>query len=261
MKRDRPERPARPPRLDARRRRALLAACLLAIAGVGCASSQGPDPWEGVNRKTFTFNEKVDQYALAPVAHAWDFVFPSAVERAIRRVFVNATMPRVFLNDLLQGYPIRAGQDVIRFTLNSTFGYGGLFDVASDAGIPDSNADFGETLGVWGLGPGPYVVLPFLGPSDVRDTVGFAADWASTPWSWFLPYWGSGFFVIRVVNLRAIYNEEIEEDRRRSLDYYIFLRNAYLQNRESRVEARRHGGPKAPPEDLYNLDEGDDVEP
>jgi phospholipid-binding lipoprotein MlaA len=239
----------------------VLAACLLALTGMGCAASQGPDPWEPVNRKTFAFNETVDRYALAPMAHAWDFVMPSPVEQAFRRAFVNMTMPRVFLNDVLQGYPVRAGQDVVRFVLNSTFGYAGLFDVATDAGIPDSDADFGETLGVWGLGSGPYVVLPFLGPSDVRDTVGWAADWASTPWSWFLPYWGSGIFAVRVINLRAIYNGEIEENRRSALDYYVFLRNAYLQNRESRIQARRHGGQQAPPEDIYDVDEGNDVEP
>lgn len=243
--------------------RAAAALFLLALVATSCATAPGPDPWEPVNRKIFAFNEGVDRYALGPAAHAWDFVLPDAVERALRRAFVNMTMPRVFVNDVLQGYPLRAGQDVVRFVLNSTFGYAGLFDVATDAGIPNSDADFGQTLGVWGLKSGPYLVLPLLGPSDVRDGVGFAVDSASVPWSWLLPGWTSALFLVRVVNLRAIYDKEIEENRRTAIDYYVFLRSAYLQNRRRDVERRVHGLRVAPPPspDIYDIDEGNDAQP
>lgn len=249
--------------VDRRTARAAAALCLFALLFAGCATSSGPDPWEHANRKIFAFNEGVDRYALGPAAHAWNFVVPSPVERAIRRAFDNMSMPRVFLNDLLQGYPLRAGQDVVRFVLNSTFGYAGIFDVATDAGIPKSDADFGQTLGVWGVKSGPYLVLPLLGPSDVRDGVGYAVDAVAVPWGWLLPAWTGSLILVRIVNLRAIYNDEIEENRRTAIDYYLFMRSAFLQNRRRSVERRRHGlrAPPQPPADIYDVDGGDDAQP
>jgi len=240
-----------------------LALGLLLVALAGCASSQGPDPWEPANRKVFSFNEGFDRWVMNPVADTWNFVFPRPVEEALGRALANLNMPRVFVNDLLQARPKAAAKDVFRFALNSSFGWAGLFDVAGDVGFPLDDSDFGQTLGVWGVPPGPYVTFPILGPFNVRDGSGYAADIAMTPWTWVVPgFWTLGASVVRVVNLRAEADEQLEQSRKDSLDYYVFLRDAYLQYRAHKVDKRLDGrAQKSRDEDLYGTgDEDYDVE-
>jgi len=237
----------------------MLAMALVLAASAGCATSEGPDPWQPANRKVFAFNEGFDRWVMTPVANTWNFVFPKPVEEALGRALANLNMPRVFVNDVLQGRPTAATKDIFRFALNSSFGWAGLFDVAGDVGFPLDDSDFGQTLGVWGVPPGPYVTFPILGPFNVRDGTGFAADIAMTPWTWVVPgFWTLGASVTRVVNLRAEAAKQLEQSREESLDYYVFLRDAYLQYRANKVNKRLGiKALKTRDEDLYDLGDED----
>jgi phospholipid-binding lipoprotein MlaA len=222
----------------------------LALAALGCASP--PDPWEGMNRGTFWFNERLDRAVLEPVATGWDWLLPERVQTSVANFFDNLFLPVVFLNDLLQAKPVAASQDVGRFVVNTTVGLAGLFDPASRFGIPENDEDFGQTFGRWGCGPGPYLVLPLLGPSSVRDTGGRVLDGAP---NYFLPLAVSaGLGVVEAVNTRAALLEEIRQDREESLDFYVFVRNAYLENREHRVRDRV-APEDAGEDDLYFIDQ------
>lgn len=228
---------------------------LLLVAGLAGCATTGEDPWEGPNRAVFGFNEGVDRYVLEPVAIGWDFLLPQRAQWGVSNFFDNLRMPLVFVNDLLQLKPVAAAQDVGRFVVNTTLGVVGLVDVASRLDIPANDEDFGQTLGRYGVPPGPYVVLPLLGPSTVRDTFGLAADGASRPEAWLVEGLVlAGARVVEVVNTRSRLIEEFRENRRTAFDYYVFVRNAYLSNRERKVR----DGETAPGEtqdDLYELDD------
>jgi phospholipid-binding lipoprotein MlaA len=219
------------------------------------------DPWEGMNRGIFSFNETLDGWILEPVATGWDFVMPDPVERAIVRFFANARMPVVFVNDLLQWKPLAAAQDVGRFALNTTAGIGGVFDPASEVGwLPAHDEDFGQTLGVWGVPPGPYLVLPVLGPSSPRDTGGLVVDSATLVYPYFLPFWvNAASTAVNTVNRRSRLLETIREERRAAFDFYVAARNAWVQHRENQV-ADRAAKPEEEGDDLYDVDFGEDVE-
>jgi len=242
----------------------------LALA-CGCAT-RGPDRFERANRAIFGFNEGVDRYVLEPVAKGWDFVVPDLVQTGIGNFFTNLKMPIVMLNDALQGKADPAVIDYCRLFVNTTVGLGGVMgviDVASYFGIPLNDEDFGLTLGHWGVPSGAYIVLPILGPSTARDAVGRVADSAAAfayshfgPWPW---YATASLRTVEMVNLRAKYLEELDESRRSSLDFYVFMRDAYLQNREYKLRRRLQGDaprPAAPDEDLYYWDDdpGEDDE-
>lgn len=256
------------------RRPGLRLGLLVVLAGFlsgGCATVEAPDPWERVNRGTFLVNETLDKYAIEPVATAWDFVVPGFVQTGISNFYDNLDMPVVLANDLLQGKPEAALFDVTRFLINSTFGIGGLFDLASQVGVPDNDEDFGQTLAVWGVPSGPYFVIPILGPSTVRDSAGLVVDTLATSWAYFTPFWydvaglngpetfgaSTGFVAFELMNLRAIFLEEIEGSRADAFDYYIFVRNAYLQNRRAKVKDQVDGVSEAPA-DLYDSDFDED---
>jgi phospholipid-binding lipoprotein MlaA len=219
----------------------------------------GPnDPWEGFNRGIFWFNEKVDIYFLGPVAVGWDFVMPDMVETAIKNIFANVRFPVIFLNDLLQAKPIAAGEDLGRFVLNTTVGIGGIWDPAKEIGLVGNNEDFGQTLGYWGVPPGPYLVLPLLGPSSPRDAVGLAADSAVQPYPYFIAWYiSAAITATNVVNTRARYIEEIDENRKTALDYYSFQRNAYVSYRENLVKDREEDA-EAPTDGLYDFEDEDE---
>jgi phospholipid-binding lipoprotein MlaA len=247
--------------------RAVLVALMLLLAAAAPASAQGADPtpvndpWEGLNRSIFSFNEGVDRWILEPVAKGWDFVMPDPVERAISRFFENAGFPVTFVNDLLQWKPLAAAQDVGRFALNTTAGIGGLFDPASEVGwLPDHDEDFGQTLGVWGVPPGPYLVLPVLGPSSPRDTGGLVVDSATLVYPYFLPFYvNAASTAVRIVNQRSRLLETIDEERKAAFDFYAAVRNAYIQSRANEVADRQPKSEESD-HDLYDLDYGDDVE-
>jgi phospholipid-binding lipoprotein MlaA len=218
---------------------ALLACSILMLSLAAPAVAQERDPWAGLNRPIFRFNDGLDRYILEPVARGYDFVTPDVVQGGITNFFANLWFPVVFTNCLLQGKPDQAAQSFGRFFTNTTIGLAGFIDVASYKGVPSPNEDFGQTLGYWGVGTGPYLVLPLWGPSNIRDTGGRFVDSATRVWPYFVPWWvSSGSGVIEIVNTRARYLEQVKDLRESSVDYYAAVRDAYLQRREALVEDR-----------------------
>jgi phospholipid-binding lipoprotein MlaA len=199
-----------------------------------------PDPIEPVNRKFFSFNDQVDQLLLLPVTKAYQFAVPSQVRICIRRTFRNLRSPVYFVNDLLQLRFHDAAETLAVFALNSTAGVGGLFDAAAEAGWEPHSTDFGQTLGVYRIPSGPYLVIPLLGPSTVRDSVGDLVDRAFDPFTYFFGMGGliflgtSSGFVTREAN-----SEAIQALRSSSVDYYAAMRSAFTQNRESHIAELR----------------------
>jgi phospholipid-binding lipoprotein MlaA len=195
-----------------------------------------PDPIEPVNRRFFAFNDQVDQFLLVPVTNAYRFVVPSPVRMCVRRTFRNLRAPVYFVNNLLQLRFQDAAETLAGFALNSTAGIGGLFDAAAEVGWEQHASDFGQTLGVYGIQSGPYLVIPLLGPSTVRDSVGDLVDRAFDPFTYFFGMGGliflgtSSGFVTREAN-----SEAIQALRSSSVDYYAAMRSAFTQNRESRI--------------------------
>ena len=194
------------------------------------------DPWQGFNRAVYKFNTDFDNAFVKPAAKAYQAVTPEPVDRGVTNFFDNIADLTSAVNNGLQFKLSRASSDVGRVLVNSTVGLGGLFDVASNLGLPSYKEDFGQTLGYWGFGPGPYFVMPLLGPSSVRDTFGFAGDVVLDPFfsiSQDEIYWG--FIVLRVVDRRADLLSAGEILDAAALDPYAFVRDAYLQRRRTQV--------------------------
>ena len=245
------------------RRALLVAAALCALGGAAAAAEHGAnnnDPLEPMNRGIFWFNEKVDDYVTAPAAKGWRWLLPAPARQSVTNFFQNLRMPIDLLNNLLQAKVKRTGITLARFGVNTTIGVLGIFDPATGWGLDRYQEDFGQTLGFWGLPPGPYLVWPLWGPSNPRDTVGLAADSFCTVYPWFIPYYYTfGATAINFVNARANVLTEVEELRRASLDYYVAVRNAYQQRRTADVNDRTELS-KEQQEDLYTIPEGDEEE-
>ncbi|MBB3229440.1 MlaA family lipoprotein [Halomonas stenophila] len=231
-------------------------AALLAVALLsGCASTassrqaQPEDPWEGFNRQVFAFNDTLDRYALKPAAQGYRFVTPDPVETGVGNFFANLGELRTTLNSLLQGKPGNAGIATGRFLVNSTVGVLGLFDVASHMELVGREEDFGQTLAVWGVGEGPYVVLPLLGPSTVRDTAGLPVDSYTYP----LTYVEEDKVRLSLRVLDAIDTRAglLDQERLIRGDRYSFIRDSWLQRRRFEVNDGELG------EDPFATDEFD----
>ena len=217
----------------------------------GCATVNGPtdpkDPFESYNRSIYIFNDNLDRYILKPVAQGYDAITPSPIQKGIGNFFSNLDDVLVIVNDLLQFKLIQAASDTGRILINSTFGLLGLIDWASDIGLEKHDEDFGQTLGYWGTPVGPYFVLPFIGPSTIRDTTGLAVDS-----SYFDPInkelhesfppprrsnetalWGMK--ALKTIDIRAklLKAEKILDEA--ALDRYTYIREAYLQQRRHKV--------------------------
>ena len=215
------------------------------------SSGHPEDPFRPFNKAMFTFNDWLDTNAVEPAARGWDFVMPHPVQRGISNFYDNLLFPIRFANDLMQGEIDPAVVILSRFTVNTTVGLAGFFDVATAIDLPSHQANFGQTLGKWGLPPGPYLVLPFMGPSDVRDTVGLVVDGYLGVATFFVdvPIL-IGSTAIDAVNRRALALQQVESLRSASLDLYAAARDAYFQQREELVK----GSAKAQEErsrDLY----------
>lgn len=206
------------------------------------------DPLEKGNRVVWAVDLKLNDYVLTPVAKKYRDNLPQAVRHAVTNVLHNLESPVILLNDALQGNGPRAGDTFARLWLNTILGLGGLIDVGTASHIPFHEADFGQTLGVWGVGPGPYLVLPLLGPSDPRDLVGKLADSEADPYGYALR--GSGISTeadltreaVDVVNSTSQHIDDMAELRRSSLDFYAAVRSLYQQERAGAVrdgKARR----------------------
>jgi len=215
---------------------ALAMACT-ACGTTGSASSaeRNPDPFEKVNRAIYRFNETADRYVARPAAKAYRATTPEALRKGIGNFFANARYPITIVNDLLQGKLRQGGADLGRFLMNTTVGLGGLFDPATEAGLEQHDEDFGETLAVWGVPQGPYLMVPVFGPytvaSGIGDLVGAPAnainwnpdtDQVTLTWA--------GYLLHRRSTLIGI-DEEVDQ----AFDPYLFVRDAYLQNRQYKI--------------------------
>ena len=242
--------------------RLFLAATLIGLSS--CATKPAPgdqfaaaeydeanDPLEPTNRFFYRINDGIDTYALRPLAVAYRTVVPGVVRRPIHNVLANMSSPVIFTNDVLQTKPKRAGTTLMRFLINTTAGVGGLFDVASDLGYPEHDADFGQTLALWGVGADPFLFLPVLGPSNPRDVTGFAAGIATDPLTW-ATFGGSatlGYsrFGLTALDVRERNIETIDSIKKTALDPYATFRSLYRQNRgvRDREDPRRRCGHRA----------------
>jgi len=195
------------------------------------------DPWERFNRAMFDFNQRLDRNVLKPVAKVWNFVVPDLAQQSLANAFDNIAMPRRLINSLFQLKMAGAGRELARFFLNISMGVGGFFDVATELGVPRSDEDTGQTLGYYGVGPGPYLVLPFLPPLTVRDGIGLGADGAMQPISYVAPFAATaGMRGGQVVNDRSLNLETFEEFEQMTFDLYSAVRNAYLQRRHRMIQ-------------------------
>jgi len=224
-------------------RRAIGVAALVVLAFLaGCATvppnaGQDPrDPLESVNRQVFAFNEGLDKVVLKPLAQLYDAVLPVPVQECFSNAFSNLREPSNALNNLLQGKGSEAVSDVCRFAVNTTVGLLGCFDVATRMGLEKHREDFGQTLGVWGVGNGPFLVLPVLGPSTIRDTAGIGVETVLD-----VNFWVSNvsvrntIFGVRTVSFRHELLKADDLISEAALDKYTFVRDGYLQRRRNLV--------------------------
>ncbi len=225
----------------------LFAAVMLVSA---CASeTSGPvmagnvvvsDPFEGTNRAIFSFNNAVDDVVIHPIAKGYNTFVPSPARTGVTNVLRNLRSPVNFANQILQGDIDGAGTVIVRAVVNSLLGIGGIFDLAGHEGIEYEVEDFGQTLATWGVGHGPYLVVPILGPSSTRDYLGYAVDSFADPLRWYLfnvdkedVYYGK--IGADYLTLRASLVDVLEDLERSSIDYYAATRSAYYQRREALV--------------------------
>ncbi len=211
---------------------------LVAFSLGGCAANGDPrDPLEPVNRAVHNFNEGFDQVLLKPVAQVYDTLLPDFAKTSVGNFFSNLGDVTVLANDILQFKLEQGSRDFMRLAVNSTFGILGLLDVASEMGLQKHNEDFGQTLGYWGIGSGPYLVLPFIGPSNIRDTAGFLVDTEYTDLARNHDDVATRnpVLALRVVSRRADLLDAKRAVESAALDEYEFTRDFYLERRKSLV--------------------------
>ncbi len=227
---------------------------------IGCASSpdtagkQENDPFESINREIYSFNEGADKYVIGPIAHTYRDYVPIYIRDSIRNFLMNLKTPLSAINATLQGDFIRGITAVGRFTINSTAGILGFFEVANYIGLEPVDEDVGQTLGVWGIEPGPYLVLPILGPSSTRDLGGKIGDWLIDPVGLYLiredyEDFLFGTKVTKALDTRVELDGVIEGTRENSLDPYAIMRTMYLQRR-----ARQIANEESEDTSIYDID-------
>ena len=250
------------------------AALLLLVSGLRCdfARADGPppapsravdpaddvvgaapevwDPIEPVNRRMLDVNMQIDRWFFDPITRAYAFVVPNPARQSVRRFLVNLDSPAVFANDLLQLAPLDAAVTLVRFGFNTTVGVAGLFDPATRIGLTGHTTDFGQTMALYGVPSGPYLMLPILGPTTARDGSGYVVDFLFQPTTYVLPgltlfvyasiHEGSAGLALRDAQAAGLHALEMS-----SVDFYAALRSAYYQDRTAAIEARRDRGPRA----------------
>ena len=213
---------------------------ILLLVTSGCATTNNmsgdfnpEDPYEKSNRKVFEFNNKIDKLFLRPVTDFYDKATPEFAQTSITNFFANLDDIRISINNLLQGNVVESMSDITRFFINSIFGLGGFFDVASEMGLEKHSEDFGQTLGKWGAKPGPYLMLPFLGPSTTRDAFTFVGDTALAP-ALSLDDNAArvGLISLDLINTYSAFTGIADIE---SKDQYAFLRDAYLERRKYEI--------------------------
>jgi phospholipid-binding lipoprotein MlaA len=231
----------------------------LALVAVGCAKPQDQeihDRFEAVNRPVFEANDVFDDYAFGPLARGWKFITPSVLRRSISNAQRNLSFPQRFVATLGQAEFEKAGTELGRFLLNSTVGVAGLFDPASRIGMPKYEEDLGKMLARWNVPPGGYIVLPVLGPSTPRDALGILASFALNPLIWAgvsVPPIG----VLFAINHRAQIDDRMRTAEASALDYYLFVRDAYIQHRTKVIRNEYVTLPQEGEvaDDLYTIDD------
>lgn len=219
----------------------LVSLLALSLFLAGCASNgdyRDPrDPLEPMNRAIHSFNEKLDRAVMKPVATGYRTVMPAFAQTGVRNFFSNLNDVTVLANNMLQLKLEDSASDVLRISVNSTFGFLGLLDIASEMGLRKHGEDFGQTLGHWGVGNGPYLVLPLFGPSNVRDTVGFWADSSTSPTNQLIEDvpTRNQLWLVRVVSRRADLLDAKSAIDAAALDPYEFQRDLYLEHRHNQV--------------------------
>ena len=209
------------------------------IADAELDLSDDYDPWQGFNEKMFFFNHDVlDRYLVKPVATGWSKILPDVGKRGLDRAFDNLGMPKRLVNNLLQGRVRGAGRELARFGVNTTVGVVGFLDVArGQLHIEKSDANTGQTLGVYGFGPGPYLVLPTLAPLTVRDGIGYGVDGVLDPFGYLTPFLATtGLAIVKQVNERSLNLQLFQDVEDSVLDLYSAVRNGYLQRRRHSIE-------------------------
>jgi len=206
--------------------------------GAASDSDEDFDPWEGFNEKVFEFNLRADRYVMKPVAKVYSLIVPEPFQVVIANGFDNINFVPRMINSVLQGKWGGAGRELSRFLMNSTAGIGGLFDAAKYWGIEKSREDFGQTLGVWGVGTGPYLIVPLMEPMTVRDGIGKGVDSVMNPLSYFLPFFwtGLGMKVGDMVNDRALNLELFQGFEESVIDLYSAVRHGYLRRRQQLIK-------------------------
>lgn len=252
----------------------ILSVALSCLLVAGCASTKGSggqasaanegsasndDPLEGYNRVMFKINDIVDQAVMQPVAMGYRKFIPKPARNCVRNFLHNLHTPINAGNNLLQGDIEGVATDLSRFMINTTIGIAGLFDVAKETGLSYRPEDFGQTMGVWGISPGPYLVLPLLGPSSIRDTVGLAADSYADPVRIYLRNTDRmGLYYTRVALIgldnREALLDAIWDLRKHSIDFYAATRSAYFQERDAMVHNHRAGAPAASANSIPDYD-------
>jgi phospholipid-binding lipoprotein MlaA len=239
---------------------------LFVLLTAGCATvpSGKPDPrdpWERFNRSSFAFNDALDKAIAKPVAKAYKKVTPRIVRTGASNFISNLGSVTTVFNDVLQGKMKQAGHDSARFLMNSTLGLAGLFDPATHAGLEHNDEDFGQTLGKWGVKSGPYLMLPILGPSTVRDTIGRVPDQFTNPVNYLQD--DSTRYIIQAVefvDLRASLLD-LDAQLEKSYDRYAFVRNAWLQRREFQVKDGNVDDVSSELEEGMDIDPAQDAAP
>jgi phospholipid-binding lipoprotein MlaA len=233
------------------------AAGALSVLG-GCATAPASpaavaanDPYEQFNRAALKRNAFIDHYFVIPTVGLYFLVVPEGGRRGVHNFLGNLALPTVFVNDMLQGEVSRAGKSAWRLVLNSTIGVAGFFDPASKMGIPGHGEDFGQTLAVWGVDEGPYLVLPFLGPSNPRDALGLATDILLIDPTNQIPFkqhiwWDAGRMYFTLLDLKGQSYQTLQGIQRSSVDYYSSLRSLYRQMRAEQIRNGRQSSQELP---------------
>jgi len=223
---------------------------LLCTGLSGCAAAPPPpealaanDPYEQTNRDMLKLNGKIDKYFVVPTVAVYFVLVPEGGRRGVHNFLGNLSLPTIFVNDMLQGELSRAGKSMWRLVINSTLGLGGFFDPASKIGIAGHGEDFGQTLAVWGVKEGPYLVLPFIGPSNPRDATGLVVDTAIDPTNQIAfkqhIWWSAGREYFTLLDLKGQTYQTIQGIQRSSVDYYSSLRSLYRQMRDDEIRNGR----------------------
>lgn len=221
------------------------------------------DPFESFNRKMFEFNRVIDGLILEPFANMYKMAVNENIQESIAYFLYNLAEPVTFANDMLQAKGERGLETFSRFMINTTFGLFGLFDVADKLGLPRHQEDFGQTLAVWGVPSGPYLVVPFLGSSTPRNLTGRFADFYLSPYNYYMIHHNRRQYIYvrlgaETIVKRAIYAEDIKNFRENSIDFYAAVRSFYLQNKKAQVKDGKVDKSSSPGADDFDFeDEGD----